>query len=177
MKMVRTALFMLLGLFVAFVLGGFFLPKSAHVERSVQIDAPPAEVFAVVRDLREFNSWSPWHGIDPDTVYTYAGEPGMVGSSIAWHSDNPEVGSGNQSIIALEPDRRVYLRLDFGDEGEADSYYLLVPKDGGTVFTWGFDLEFGANPIERYFGLVLDRFVGTPYEAGLAKLKARIESR
>ncbi|MFC6979008.1 hypothetical protein [Microbulbifer taiwanensis] len=36
---------------------------------------------------------------------------------MSWSSDNPNVGSGSQTITASEPDSLVRTELDFGDQG------------------------------------------------------------
>jgi ribosome-associated toxin RatA of RatAB toxin-antitoxin module len=42
------------------------LPSEQHVERSIIVNADPAEVFSLVNDYREFNKWSPWAMAGPD---------------------------------------------------------------------------------------------------------------
>ncbi|WP_377517691.1 hypothetical protein [Microbulbifer taiwanensis] len=43
------------------------------LERSVTIAKPPQTVFPYVNNLRNFNSWSPWYQLDPNTKYEYSG--------------------------------------------------------------------------------------------------------
>jgi hypothetical protein len=45
---------------------GMLLPSEQHVERSIIVNADPAEVFSLVNDYREFNKWSPWAMAGPD---------------------------------------------------------------------------------------------------------------
>ena len=42
--------------------------------------------------------------------------------------------------------------------------------------TWGFSYDTGTNPLRRWKGLMLDRFVGNDFQVGLAELKERIEA-
>jgi hypothetical protein len=46
---------------------------------------------------------------------------------------------------------------------------------GGTVVTWGIDADMGNSPIGRWMGLMMDRWVGTDFEAGLTNLKTVVE--
>ena len=46
--------------------------------------------------------------------------------------------------------------------------------NGGTGVTWGFKTEL-KGAMERWFGLLFDRWIGADYEKGLAKLKALVE--
>lgn len=157
------------------VLAGFLFPRVATTERSVYIAEPPAVVFPYVNDLRNFNQWSPWFQIDPNTQYTYDGFAEGVGSSMQWKSNNPNVGSGSMAITASEPYSRVAMDLDFGSQGTAKSEFKLQPQGAGTNITWSFSSEMGSGPIARWMGVMVSRMVGDSYEQGLRKLKSVVE--
>jgi uncharacterized protein YndB with AHSA1/START domain len=154
---------------------GLLLPDNTHVERRIEIISTPAAIFALVNDLRSFNQWSPWARIDPKTRYTFSGPSAGVGARMAWASDNPNVGSGSQEIIKSEPQHRVELALDFGAQGNAVAYYDIEPAGDGVAFTWGFDSQFGYDLLGRYFGLMMDQWIGAEYEKGLRNLKVLAE--
>jgi len=87
------------------------------------------------------------------------------------------VGSGSQEIIVSEPPHHLQTALDFGEHGTAVAFFDLEPADGGgTHVTWGFDTDMGMNPIGRYMGLMMDKFVGGDYERGLSNLRDLVES-
>ncbi len=176
MKILKTLLFIVIALIVVLVAVGAALPDSSHVERSVVIDAPPEQVFKLANNLKNFNEWSPWHPIDPNTKYTFSGPAAGVGAKMAWHSDNKNVGSGTQTILQSEPSELIKVELDFGAMGIADASYILKPSESGTHFTWAFDVKHGGSLINRYFGLMMDKWVGADYEKGLAKLKQVAEA-
>ena len=73
---------------------GLVLPKTAHVERSIVIEAPPVMVFTVLNGFRQFSRWSPWADIDPNATTTLEGPEAGVGSKMSW-SGNAEVGTGS----------------------------------------------------------------------------------
>ncbi len=52
---------------------------------------------------------------------------------------------------------------------------LLAPDGNGTRVTWTNEGDMGGNPVNRYFGLMMDRLVGPDFEAGLANLKGLAE--
>jgi len=41
---------------------------------------------------------------------------------------------------------------------------------------WGFATDMGMNPIARWMGLMMDRWVGADYQKGLARLKDLVEA-
>lgn len=155
---------------------GLLLPSKVHVERSIVINAPPSTVFALINDFRKFNLWSPWAKLDPNTQYTFSGPDSGVGAKMAWHSENRDVGSGQQQILASTPDQHIQTALNFGDMGTAFATFDLAATDAGTRVTWGFDNDNGYNIIGRYFGLMMDKMIGPDFERGLANLKTLAES-
>jgi effector-binding domain-containing protein len=71
---------------------------------------------------------------------------------------------------------------DFEQQGVAESSFRMRETEAGTHLTWGFDTDlqegqgwFGGL-VARYFGLFFDKWIGTDYEQGLARLKAYLES-
>jgi effector-binding domain-containing protein/uncharacterized protein YndB with AHSA1/START domain len=159
-----------------FAVIGLFLPKTAHVERSIVIDAPQATVFTVLNGFRQFNRWSPWADIDPNATTSYEGPAAGVGAKMSW-SGNAEVGTGSQEILEAVPFERLKVRLTFGDfPGEFAASYILAPEGSGTKMTWAFDADYGSSIFGRYFGLMSDAMLGPDYEKGLARLKPLAES-
>ena len=176
MKLLKRALIglgALLGLLVAI---GLLLPSHARVQRSIVIERPAADVFVVINSFARFNEWSPWFDIDPNAVYTYAGSVSGVGASMTWKG-NPSVGTGTQVITESETNVRTVISLSFEDMPASRVEMHLNPQDQGTLVTWTMDSDLGYNPISRYFGLLMDRFVGPDYEKGLAQLKVLMEKQ
>ena len=114
LKRLLVAVLLLVGVVIV---GGFVLPASTHVERSTTIARPPAEVFAMLNSYRRFNEWSPWHGRDPNTVYTYEGPAEGVGAGMRWSSEQSDVGKGRQTIVESVPDRKVGARIESYEYG------------------------------------------------------------
>ncbi len=176
MVIIKRILIGIVALLVLFFVVGFLLPSDIRVERSVDIDASPEQVYDMVNDFQQFNRWQPWAQIDPDTRYVYEGPATGAGSRMMWYSDHPDVGDGMQEITLSEPYSKVRMALDFGTEGLAHSDYLIDEKDGGAELTWTLEADMGGNPIFRYVGLFMDGMVGAAYEQGLAKLQEILES-
>ena len=164
-------------LVVLLVVVGLFLPATSHVERSIKINASAEKLFPYVNDFKQFNKWSPWYGIDPNTQYTHSGPESGKGSKMSWVSDHSEVGTGSQEIILSEPNTRVQTVLDFGAQGNAEAEFLIAEAAGQSEITWSFSTDFGYNLMGRYMGvLAMEKWVGGMYEKGLNKLKTLAES-
>jgi uncharacterized protein YndB with AHSA1/START domain len=176
MKTLKGLVYLASAVVVLGLTAGLFLPTSAHVERSITTTASPQTVFELVNGFRRFNEWSPWAQLDHDAKYTFSGPDTGVGARMEWTSDKPDVGSGSQEIIAVEPGRSVTNALDFGQQGRATARLTLTPEAVGTRVVWAFDTSFEGHYFQRYFGLLMDRFIGPDYEKGLARLKQLAEA-
>ena len=176
MNVLKKIVFTTLTACVVFGVVGLFLPRTAHVERSIVIDAPQAMVFTVLNGFRQFNRWSPWADIDPGATTTVEGPEAGVGAKLSW-AGNAEVGTGSQEILESAPYERIKLRLTFGDfPGEFAAGYALAAEGAGAKVTWSFDADYGSSVFGRYFGLMSDAMLGPDYEKGLVRLKAFVES-
>lgn len=175
MKLLKILAALLTLLAVLGVGVGFLLPRTVHVERSTEIFASPKVVFTVLNGFRQFNKWSPWADIDPNAVMSFEGPETGVGAKMSW-SGNADVGTGSQEILDSEENRRIVIRLGFGDfAGEYRSTYTLEPTSVGTRLTWAYDADFGGSLIARYFGLLSESLIAPDYERGLLRLKALVE--
>ncbi|NQD35707.1 SRPBCC family protein [Permianibacter sp. IMCC34836] len=158
--------------------GGFLLPSSAHVERSIVINVPQDQVFTVINSFERFNDWSPWAELDPNTRYEFAGPVTGVGAKLSWASDDASVGAGSQEIIESTPPTLVRNKLVFAGQGDAVTFMRLEALEAGTQVIWGFDSEFGNDVVGRWFGfLMFDSMLGADYEKGLRKLKTLLEQK
>jgi hypothetical protein len=151
------------------------LPSQVTVARTVVINAPESVVFPYLNNLRAFAGWSPWAQRDPNLQVTYSGPDQGKGARVEWTSNERSVGQGNMQIADSSPNRRVDLAVNFNDL-EGATFYDLAPSGSGTKVTWGFSYDTGTNPLRRWKGLMLDRFVGNDFQVGLAELKERIEA-
>ncbi len=175
MRILKKLLIFLAGVVVLLVAIAFFLPDTAHVQRTITIARPPSQVFAVLNSYRRFNDWSPWFETDPHAKVTITGPASGVGAKYAW-AGNKDVGSGSQEIVESKPNEMVKTALDFGEMGKSTAMFQLTPAGQGTQLTWSFDMSFNGKLISRYFGLMMDSYVGKDYDKGLPKLKTLVES-
>lgn len=177
MRLLKGLLMAFVVLAIAAVGVGLALPDQAKVERRISIDARPATVYTVLNGFHQFNRWSPWADIDPQTVYTYDGPPLGVGARSAWSSQDPQAGSGDQEILEATPYAMVKVRLRFaGMDMDNLLIYTLTAEGAGTQLTWSYLSDFNGNLLNRYFGLLLDRMIGPDFDKGLARLKSFAES-
>lgn len=154
--------------------GGWLLPKSWPVERRILIAVPPAAVFASVNSLKRWHEWADGDEHEPGLVFEYSGPEAGVGATRRWNSER---GRGVMKIMDNQRDRKVeYELLTHGGAVSLSGSIRLIPEDRGTRVVWRATVAGGTGPIERYVAL-FDKFgMERDIEAGLARLKARLEA-
>jgi uncharacterized protein YndB with AHSA1/START domain len=160
-----------------FVLVVALRPSEFRVARSTVIAAPPAAVFALVNDLHQWESWSPWAHLDPAAKQTYEGSPSGVGATFAW-SGNKKIGEGRMAIIESRPNELVRFKLDFVKpfKGTNTAEFTFQPEGNQTAVTWS--MVGKNNFLSKAFGLFVncDQMVGSQFDKGLAQMKSLTES-
>jgi uncharacterized protein YndB with AHSA1/START domain len=174
MWLVKWILTVLVALFAVLAIGGFLLPSTFTVTRSIAIAAPPEKVYALVADPRDWQRWAAWNRRDPQMRIEYSGPASGTGATWRWKSRSE--GSGAMTFTDAVPPRRVAYDLYFPDFGTTSSGELrFEPKDGVTQVTWTMYGDIGKNPFHHWMALLSDRMVGKDFSEGLAALKAQAE--
>ncbi len=176
MKILKTIGIGLLGVIVLLVIISFFLPRKVHVERSIEINGNPQSAFVLINNLKNWEQWSPWHKLDPNTKWTFSETAEGTGAWYNWTSENKNVGNGKLTILESKENEHIKTQLDFEGMSPAFADYIFTPTDNGYKLTWTMDSDMGMNPIGKFFGLMMDAMIGPDYEKGLKSLKELAEA-
>ncbi len=173
MKAIFKILLWLVGVFIALLLVGFFLPKNAHIERTAVIPAKPESVYKLINDLGTYDKWMPWNKLDPNWKVEYAAQKQGAGAWYKWNSTNKQVGNGKLTIDETVPNSKVVTKMEFADFAEP-SYggWELTPQGDATSMKWYINSNLGNNPVYRWMGLFMDKMVGPQFDSGLANIKS-----
>jgi len=161
---------------VLLVLVSFLLPRKVVVERSGIINASAEQIFEQVNTMENWVNWSPWHKIDTNTVYTFNEISVGEGASYSWVSEDENVGKGSLTIIKSIPNDSIAAELFFEGQGKSICYYTFKQTDAGIEFKMGMISDAAYNPMARYFNLLIDKFLGKDFEAGIANMKQYCEN-
>lgn len=176
-KKILFAVFLLIAIPLVVAL---FTPDSYQVERQVEINKSKREVFSYVKLLKNQNYFSKWAQIDPGMSKTYRGIDGEVGFVSRWESSHPDVGTGEQEILAIVDDERIDYELRFIEPISAVSpAYMVFIEEGAnkTQVKWGFrgDIPYPMN-IMMWF-IDFEDVIGTDLQIGLDNLKVILEAQ
>jgi Polyketide cyclase / dehydrase and lipid transport len=181
MKILKIIGIALLSLLLIAVIAVSIMSPSAHMERSIVVNAPPAAVFQQLASFENFNKWSPWTKMDPEAKQIVEGPAVGVGAKMSW--DGPETGKGSQWTVEYEENKRVKNAMAFeGMEGEVFAEFVLEEVPEGTKVIWSYSSDvsktgFGNASMTKLFNtFALEGMLGKQYEEGLASLKQIVES-
>lgn len=140
-----------------------------HVERSARIDAPRGQVYATVRDFRQWPLWSPWLICEPDCPLEFAKD----GRSYAW--DGKFIGAGKIEVLDESEGVFIEYRLTFLRPWKSVSSVKLLFANAGdeSKVTWIMDskLPFFLFWMKR----TMAAMISMDFDRGLRMLKELVE--
>lgn len=177
MRIVKRIVLTILVLVAIALLAAALLPKDMTVERSVLINQPADSVFGYVKYLRNQNDFSKWAGMDPAMHKEFHGTDAQPGFVSRWESNQRDVGSGEQSIRAIDPaSRRIDFAIHFFKpmDGTADAWMQANDKGGSSDVHWSITMHM-KWPF-NLMGVFFKGSVGNDLQTGLDNLKTRLEA-
>jgi hypothetical protein len=152
-------------------------PDTIHVERTVVIEATPAQVFPYANDLTKYVQWMPWSELDPNQTTEFSDPPAGTGAWYTW-SGNSDVGSGRMGVLLSSPEIVMY-QVNFIEPFESTATSTLSMKPVGAdhaEVTWAFDqdADFGTKVMCVFMDF--DSMLGGDFEKGLGKMKKLVEA-
>jgi hypothetical protein len=115
MKKKMTTIIIIVAVALAGFIGfGFYKASELtriQIVKSVTIKGSKAEVFDMVRYLKNFPKWSPFLAADPGQKYEVKGTDGTVGAQYHWDGNGGK-DLGYQEIVKIEDQTFVGMRCD-----------------------------------------------------------------
>lgn len=162
--------------FVFFLVVGLFLPKTARLQRTVEVGNPISHVYDTLNGFHRFNDWSPWHENDPGMKVNISGPTYGVGAKLEFNaSAGGSAGNGSLTIVDSELNEsdaliRMEMEADWDGDNKRSSFKLI--QDGKTRAVnvqWDVRVDYGWDILGRYRGMYLDGALGEDMEASLAR--------
>ncbi|MFA9213106.1 MAG: SRPBCC family protein [Candidatus Methylacidiphilales bacterium] len=166
----------LLALVIILWLSSMALPQKWHVEKSISINATPSKIYNLTTELKNWSKWSPWYDLDPKAKWNFSDSTFGVGAWYTWKSEQSNVGSGRLEIISAVENQSNQYTLVFDGMDKSMGGFILTPEgDNATKVTWTLDGE--NKGMAKWFGVLMDFFIGSDYEKGLNNIKREAESK
>ena len=176
MKILKNLLIIIVAIIALLLIVAVFLPSEYRVERSVEINKPAEEVYNYVADFNNFYTWNPWTPMEVGHAFEVTGDSAKVGQKYFW--EGKVIGSGQMTFTELKPYELIKSDIEFlsPQQGKGEVDWVFAGSGNGTKVTWGITGE-SDYPIGRYFGLMMDSFLGQNFEDGMKNLKAEVEKQ
>lgn len=163
-------LFMLIGCVLSvFAAIGWALPHGYQFTASIEIDAPPAEVYQRIDTTPEWQAWSQWN---PDTIENLTVEYGVDGKSQNWTDVR---GSGKLWFVDQKLNEQIDYRMRFANFPEMDATIRLDKNGSSTKVVWTSAGQLPPSPLYGFFRHIFEGQMKMQYEQSLTKLKQVIE--
>ena len=177
MKTFKKIMMWALAIVLILILVAYVLPKIYKVERSVYIKARPDLIYDLTSNFKKWKLWEPWtKAIDSTAVYVLIGKEGQVGS--IWKWDGKILGNGQMTATGFIPGQQFAYDLEFNKGKYRSKGKITIEKAGDSCkVSWIDEGYLGYNPINRYFGLFMDKMLGPDFTKGMNKLKIVCEAR
>lgn len=161
-----------LALLAALFVGvGILLPGTVEVTRSVEIAAPPGDVFPFLDDLNAWTEWTPWGDVES----RLEGQPAGPGARRVW--DDPRLGSGSLTITASRPPSSVDYVVEVEDGAlRFEGRITVEPRAAGSLVTWTERADLGWNPLLGWTALNMEESQGRQLQESLDRLRERLRA-
>lgn len=160
-----------IGIIAVIAIIAFAIPMNIVVEEKIEINATRSIVYENVSKFENFQKWSPWAKLDLNQTTSITGEDGTLGAKFSWASTNDEVGTGSQSITAINEDK-IEMELEFTApwQSKSEVYYTFSGDENKTTVLWGYKDE--GNLVMK---LMIGNMLSKNYQEGLNELKKLCE--
>jgi hypothetical protein len=145
------------------------MPKF-HVSKTIEIDAPIASVYPLIRNFRAWPQWSPWLIAEPQCELTF----GTDGLSYGW--DGKIVGKGEMKLLSEAEHESIHYELTFLKPFKSvnATAFEFAYQSGKTTVKWTMT---GSLPFFMFFmKKMMEAWIGMDYQRGLHMLKDLVET-
>lgn len=159
------------GLIVFLLILPALLSSKCVITRSQVIKNSPDSTFNYISNLNNFTQWSPFLEREPSAKVTVEGTG--VGTKYSWAGE--KVGKGSMTIVGMQPNKQVDIKLEFTDPFQAVSSvnWVTEPADSGTKISWVYTWD-NIPYFKRLFTIGMDGMLGKDFEKGLSNLNKKI---
>lgn len=180
MKILKRVLIIIAVLILIPLIAALFVEKEYTVEREVVINKPVNDVYGYVKLTKNQDNYSKWVMADPNMKKDFKGTDGTTGFVYAWHSNDNNVGKGEQEIKSLSEGNKIEHEIRFEEpfEGKAETYMTTEPvSENQTKVKWAFHSS-APYPMNAMFAVMdMDEMLGKDLEASLNNLKTVLEKQ
>jgi uncharacterized protein YndB with AHSA1/START domain len=149
-----------------FLIVGWLLPTDFEATAERVVDVPPEAVFRYLDSPEGWRDWTSW----PESGLERSGPSRGEGARLAW--DDPELGVGSFTLVAVAPTERVQYRVEVGGSMLTEGDVTLADDAGRVRIRWRERGSLGRNPLMGWWALSMERAQSDELVKGLERLEA-----
>ena len=178
MKWLLRGIFLIFFLFAGIVTAGYFMSPVQSIERSIEVEAYPEDVFPFINNLQAYSQWSPLYALISDAQIVYGGAEFGNGQTMAWQGSEGPYPFGSQEIIQSQASEFVQVKVNLSGRIATATHAILPLEDGSgvTVLTKS-EIELGGFPyLERVRTKLRQGWFDNQFDQSLIRLKTISEN-
>ncbi|MGY1425378.1 polyketide cyclase [Lysobacter sp. A289] len=149
---------------VAFLVIGFFLPSTRHIQQSVETNRKITIVYDTLNSFARFDDWNVLPLRDPEMDIKLTGPDSGIGAQLDYSSDAKGVGDGSWKLVDSQPRKSVSFEVVNNEPGSNKrTSYILEPtgrSNRNVKITQIYDVDYGMNLFGRYAGMYVTSGMG-----------------
>ena len=173
MKFFKWLVIIIFVIIALFLIIPVFLPSTYHIDRSITVEKSVDLVFKTAVDMNQRAKWDPWIEMEPEAEIIVKMNPDIIGSGYSWKGEI--IGEGKITIQEFKPNELIKSKIKFisPQSMESDIIWTFDDTESGTNITWALEGSL-SYPMEKWFGLFMDKSLGPQFEKGLNNFKSLI---
>lgn len=170
-------MWVVVAIIVLMLITALFTKKEYVIKREIIINRSQHDVYEYLRFFKNHRSFNAWLLKDPAMKETSRGTDGQVGYVLSYEG-NKDVGTGEEELVGLVPDKRIDIELRFLKPFKSTSrtpFDLEPAGNNQTKVTWTMHgkMNYPANIALLFINM--DNFLGKDVSKSLENLKVILE--
>ncbi|MGF7230828.1 SRPBCC family protein [Arachidicoccus sp.] len=176
-RKLMTVVYILIAIIGLVLIAALFTKKDYTIKREITINQPDSIVYDYLRFFKNHKTFNAWFLKDPNMKETAKGNDGQIGFVLSYEG-NKDLGSGEQELIGLEPNKKIDIELRFIKPFKSVSQtpYELQPVSANqtkVVWTMNGKMNYPLNIALLFINM--DNFLGKDIQKSLENLKVNLE--
>ena len=169
-------LFVLVGMFAVITIIGLFMPSSVKVSRGVIVNTDSSNVYKELSDVKNWNQWLPWITADSGAVVQTSAVTNAPGAYFKWKGMKLN-SAGILTVQSIQPDEILVLHEMKDMNTSKGGFRIRSVGTNTTELLWYLEYELKWYPWERFYGIFLDKIIGSAFEKGLEQFRNYAEQK
>ncbi len=166
----------LVGMFAVITIIGLFIPSSVKVSRGTIVHIDSSNVYKELSDVKNWNQWLPWITADSGALVQTSPVTNATGSFFKWKGVKLN-SEGTITLQSVKPDEILVLH-ELKDMNNAEGGFRIRSISNNTTeVLWYMEYKLKWYPWERFFGIFVDKIIGSAFEQGLEQFRNYAEQK